>query len=754
MKLTAQQSLDLALDYLAMNPGRYIFPIRAGAKFPPCIKDNLAQASNDPKVVTKWAKKFPGCNWGLSHKKSNVLVVDIDTKPGKEGQATFDMLDIEYGFPETEETVSPTGGKHLIYEGEHVFALGENGFGKDIDSPNYTILAGCVTDKGAYEMVRAGPTAAAPAWFYEVIGRAKEKLANVGEIAVELDQPAQVAWAIDFLKNDAEPAIEGKNGDFTTLKTAMRLRDNGISPEKAYELMLEYYNRRCVPEWTADDLQKKVTNGYNYASQSMVGGKTPEAEFGEEEIDLDAIKTEGSAATIESQRKDRERARQRENSIPVDQRQRFLNKQAILDEWVWVADIDRFVKIDEPGVMWKRASFDAHFKYVKKGGKLSEALFAETKGSIRRFETIGYMPGEGISLDGGRRCNLYRAPDVKPQSGDTKFWEDHLAFLFPDEYERTLLINWLAWFYQNLKRKPKHALLIQGRMQGTGKSFIVDMLSRIIGPSNVTAVSQTDLSADFNGYAMRTKLIVVEELRAVERMSVKTALHDIITQDRISINEKNMPKFEMDNCFGIIGMTNDDAAISLDVSDRRYLVVRTEAKPRPVQYYSDLYAKLDDPVAVAAVAYQLQNWNVGEYNGAGRAPYTQAKEEMIQAGLSELETFLLENSQTYPLNGRVITVADVMELLPARLERHGRLSSAVVAALKTHFRARLAGQFRIDNGTRPRMYVINGAGVMNMEGWRDRISRIYEEDRKKAEKSEPMDLTDGDESTTDDTPRE
>jgi hypothetical protein len=141
--LSYQQSLNLALDYVAMNPTRFLFPIKAGSKFPPLIKNNLADASNDPEQLTAWAKKWPGCNWGVSHRKSNLLVVDIDQKPGKEGETTFDELDLEYGFPETEENRTPSGGRHLVYEGAHVFALGENGFGKDIDSPNYTMIAGC-----------------------------------------------------------------------------------------------------------------------------------------------------------------------------------------------------------------------------------------------------------------------------------------------------------------------------------------------------------------------------------------------------------------------------------------------------------------------------------------------------------------------------------------------------------------------------------------------------------------------------------
>lgn len=724
----------MALDYVAMNPGRFLFPIKAGSKFPPLIKNNLADASNDTEQLTSWAKKWPGCNWGVAHRKSNLLVVDIDQKPGKEGEATFDQLDLDYGFPETEENRTPSGGRHLVYEGAHVFALGENGFGKDIDSPNYTMIAGCqFADGTGYEAIKAIAAAPAPAWFYEVLGRAKERLVDAGVAAVELDKPENVAWAVDFLKFDAEPAVEGKSGDLQTVKIAMGLRDRGISFQLAAELMIEHYNERCVPPWEPDALRKKVENAYNYANQSQVGGKTAEADFAEDSFDVESIKTQGDEKRIEREKIEREKQRAREAAVPTDQRQRISNKNDVLDEWVWVADIDRFIKINEPNVMWKRASFDAHFKYLTPKGSrsLSDALFAMTKGTIRRFERIGYQPGEGISLDGGRVCNLFRPSGVIPYQGDTSFFDQHLMYLYPDEEQRNHLLNWLAWFVQNPKRKPKHALLMQGRIQGTGKSYIADMLAAIIGPHNATAVSQTDLGSDFNGYAMRTKLIVIEELRAVERAQVKSALHDIITQDTISVNEKNMPKFEMRNCFGIIAMTNDDAAISLDQSDRRYLVLRTEAMPRPASYYETLYDTIKDPDKVAAVAYLLQTRDIGEYNGAGRAPATSAKEEMIHAGLNELEMFLIEQSHQYPLAGRLTTVQDVIEMLPKRLERHPRLTQAVSSALKIHFKAEFVGRPVLGDGSRPRIYVINGSPVVTMLGGDlDKIGELYLRERK------------------------
>ena len=79
--------------------------------------------------------------------------------------------------------------------------------------------------------------AALPAWLADAIGKPRQQSGSVAEVAVDLDQSANVAWAIDFLKNDAPPAKEGEGGDATTFKVAAALRDYGISESMAVELV-------------------------------------------------------------------------------------------------------------------------------------------------------------------------------------------------------------------------------------------------------------------------------------------------------------------------------------------------------------------------------------------------------------------------------------------------------------------------------------------------------------------------------------
>src|SRR5260370_30618400 len=96
-KKARQDTLNPALDYISLNPNRYLFPVRPLAKFPPMVRDNLKVASNSPAQIRAWHERFLNFNWGLALSKSRLLVVDVDSRPGKIGQATFDALDLMYG---------------------------------------------------------------------------------------------------------------------------------------------------------------------------------------------------------------------------------------------------------------------------------------------------------------------------------------------------------------------------------------------------------------------------------------------------------------------------------------------------------------------------------------------------------------------------------------------------------------------------------------------------------------------------------
>jgi hypothetical protein len=323
--IEANRTLQIALDSLKRFPGLHLFPVAFDNKAQPLLKDYLSRASNDPAQIRRWhaywRTRFNGvdCWWGVAPALSGLVFADIDTKPGKRGQQTFELLDMLHGWPETRVTGTPSGGRHLWYRGRHLFALGgDKSNHAGIDFAQYVILPGCMKSDGTgYKLLGDHPIAEAPMWFYVEAKRFAHTVETIEQKPViELDQPANVDWAKYYLQHDAPRSVGGQGGEQTTLDVATVLKDYGISEATALELMAELYNveGKCDPIWSMDEtppedsLPVKVRNAYAYKRHVAPGAFTAEAEFANDDIEGEPL-DERTAAIVARQRRERAKAK-------------------------------------------------------------------------------------------------------------------------------------------------------------------------------------------------------------------------------------------------------------------------------------------------------------------------------------------------------------------------------------------------------------------------------------------------------------
>lgn len=105
---------DAAADLVSL--GFRVVPLVPGRKLP-LIKAWPQAASDDLETITEWAKRWPKANIAVATgKASGVLVIDIDMKDGKNGQASLDEL-AKQGktLPSSPITITPSGGRHRYY---------------------------------------------------------------------------------------------------------------------------------------------------------------------------------------------------------------------------------------------------------------------------------------------------------------------------------------------------------------------------------------------------------------------------------------------------------------------------------------------------------------------------------------------------------------------------------------------------------------------------------------------------------------
>jgi hypothetical protein len=419
--------------------------------------------------------------------------------------------------------------------------------------------------------------------------------------------------------------------------------------------------------------------------------------------------------------------------------------------FVYIGFFERFLEL-QSRKMWKTTAIDKFYASIrvmdkKPGAPLSAYIFVNQ--SVPMHKSVVYEPGKDAVI--GDNFNMWLPSDIEPKEGDTSKFDAHMEYLFPDPVPRDRVLNWLAWVYCNQNLKPRHALLVHGEIPGTGKSFIAHMLSRLLGRklpdgliSGTTLIKGNTLEASHGGWECQTKLVVVEEVRPGfgSSQAVVKGLHDLISEPTILLDKKNLDPETIRNVLAFLLFSNKDNAVTIDNADRRYEIETVDTllrklQPKSADYYIALYDLIEDPVAMAAVAYQFKTRDLKGYSGLSAAPLTAAKIKMADETRDELELWFDEHRSSPPLSYRLVKLDDVLEIIPQNIERTTRNLRKRVTDL---LRDRLNGEYldKVRLGGRqedqPRLWRINKETTepVDRKLFPDkRLSRMYRFERGK-----------------------
>lgn len=271
--------------------GFYVFPLLPGSK-KPAVPAWQRVATRDPERIRALFRD--GQNIGIATGRFGdneaLLVADVDNKAGKRGDESILTLELEgHEFPETLESRTPTGGRHLFYRVPTAVRQGVENIGPGIDTRSaggYVVAPGSRLDNaatgdhpelGGYTFAEpARPLAEAPAWLVEKCGVRRERDPEADKPLPGVSVERAIERAIRYLREDAPEAIEGAGGDATTYRVAARVKDFGVPQAAATELLLAHWFGGCG--WTPEELAGKVANAYRYGVERQ-GADAPEAIF-------------------------------------------------------------------------------------------------------------------------------------------------------------------------------------------------------------------------------------------------------------------------------------------------------------------------------------------------------------------------------------------------------------------------------------------------------------------------------------------
>ena len=282
--------------------------------------------------------------------------------------------------------------------------------------------------------------------------------------------------------------------------------------------------------------------------------------------------------------------------------------------------------------------------------------------------------------------NTYKPNPLKPlRDHKPDVFLSHLRYLVPDADERKMLGDWLADLVQHPGQKRQFAILLIGG-EGTGKSWLADLMKCIVGKWNVSTPRNKTLARDFNGWIREKTLAIMHELKG--KVDSSENLKDIITQGTCEVNIKGIEAFEIPNHVSLFLISNHDDCIPMDDGSRRYLVIQCAKVPYgalPVSdgkkpytmtpaydaYYNRLFSveegfpadKSDPPAtdeALRVLAFLLDRKIL--LNCRSVAPYTEAKSKVVEAGRTSLDSLMTSafRNREPPFNGGVFAPSDVI----------------------------------------------------------------------------------------------
>jgi len=312
---------------------------------------------------------------------------------------------------------------------------------------------------------------------------------------------------------------------------------------------------------------------------------------------------------------------------------------------------------------YSRSNFNAVYRHVtcwsvhagsngKKRRVEASISFDENRQDMgaRVLQGVTYAAGESVLVAraGDVYANLWR--DARPKvegEADVRPWLDLVERLLPEASEREHLFDWMAFKVQHPEVKINHGVLLGGA-PGIGKDTTFEPFLYAVGGSsreNVALIKNEELNSQW-GYSLMTEVLVINELRqadASDRRALENRLKPLLAAppELIPVNRKGLHPFDALNRLSVVAFSNERMAITLPSDDRRWFVLWSDARPLSKVEGAAIWDWFKAG-GRAAVAGWLRSRDVSAFAPGGAPPFTEAKAIMLSAGLSLVESALVE----------------------------------------------------------------------------------------------------------------
>jgi len=440
---------------------------------------------------------------------------------------------------------------------------------------------------------------------------------------------------------------------------------NGMDLNTIHQSTLAWNDRNCLPPladkdvktivnsiykthkrnhkdsgWGYDELVRRVTESKNPTEDyslliELISGsysilKKSQLELlirklnAKSKVPLSVIRDELKEKSIEKQYEKEDDKNENDKKSVKDLKKQFK-------DYIYLRKDDRIYN-SKNGLIYKVEGFNrASTHLIDKGTLLN--LLLKFK-SIKQADMLQFFPGkENIySQEYITYANTYISPDIFPLPGDVSPMIDHFEYLIPSKRERDIVLDYIAYLIQNPGNKIRWMPILKG-WKGVGKSIIIELiLEPLLGANNVKPVSSRMVKGDFNSWQLDTQLVAFHELKLgttrKETQEMTDSLKEFITEPTMLAHRKGIDAYKVINKSNVFGLTNHEDAIVITDDERRFSLIRIEAKKKEATHYIYLCNWLK--ANVEEMYYYYINRDVSKFDHYN-APSTRYTDEVKEA---------------------------------------------------------------------------------------------------------------------------
>lgn len=205
--------------------------------------------------------------------------------------------------------------------------------------------------------------------------------------------------------------------------------------------------------------------------------------------------------------------------------------------------------------------------------------------------------------------------------------------------------NWMAHIIQFPTVKMGKAILLKSQAQGAGKNSVCEFFGNcVLGSRYVCCIDDIDnLIGRFNAHLENKLFTICDEIQNYGgAYKSNDKLKSIITRREMGVESKGLNIRRADDLNNYIFLTNNDWALKIEGTDRRYLALEldnTQANNR--EYFNALYAQINDENAAIHFFHWLANRDIKGWN-PDYIPETDLKRELKLNSVPAGAKFLID----------------------------------------------------------------------------------------------------------------